>query len=207
MDHGLNERQRRFADGVLEGMSLKAAYEQAGYKSRGSAARKNASRLMTNDDVRAYLAEQRKKLTERVLMSAEKVVELFTRQATWLPAEIVTHEITCPRDIAKLPEATQLLIEGWHYDSKNRFVLEFVDRQHALDQLGKIFGVFQADRMNDRDREADLLATVFWRFVMAHHLHHGTPIADVIGHARRNPKEVEEWAESVGLIGSGEDAA
>lgn len=47
----LNDRQRLFVFGVLSGKDQTQAYIDAGFKSAGEAARSNASRLITNDNV------------------------------------------------------------------------------------------------------------------------------------------------------------
>jgi hypothetical protein len=71
----------------------------------------------------------------------------------------------------------------------------------ALDQLARIFGLYQADRLNDQDRsEAALLNTAFWRFVISLHVHHGITVAEAIELAQREPEAVGAWARAKGLL-------
>jgi phage terminase small subunit len=79
----MNDRQRRFADGVLSGLSATEAYEKAGYKARGAAAESKASRLVRNGKVAAYMAEKRKeteaeiKLTKTIVF--DRLHEIVTK--------------------------------------------------------------------------------------------------------------------------------
>lgn len=190
----LNERQRRFADNVLRGMTQEEAYIAAGYKSKGAAARKNASRLMTNEDVQAYLNDRRAELAEVALVEAKDVVREQMQRAFFTFESLVSEQLHGPEDIAKLPKQTQRLIKGWRYDQHGNLILDFVDRDTALDRLSRIFGVYQGEYTNSRDREANLLDEPFWDWVMSQHLHTGEPVADLISYGENNPKVVEKWA-------------
>lgn len=61
----LNDRQIRFANHVLEGVPASRAYLLAGYQANERAAEANASRLLRNDKVAAFLNERRKAAIER----------------------------------------------------------------------------------------------------------------------------------------------
>jgi hypothetical protein len=61
----LNPRQQRFVELYLSGLTAEESYRRAGYTASPSAARRNASRLLTNADVRAAIdrAAERQELT------------------------------------------------------------------------------------------------------------------------------------------------
>jgi phage terminase small subunit len=63
---GLTDKQRRFADLVLGGMAASRAYREAGYKAgTDRVGEAEASKLLRNPRVAAYLAERRAKAAER----------------------------------------------------------------------------------------------------------------------------------------------
>lgn len=63
---GLNARQQRFADLILEGRAGWRAYREAGYTARTDhAAGANAARLIASDRMARYLAQRRAAATER----------------------------------------------------------------------------------------------------------------------------------------------
>ena len=53
----LNARQERFCEFVASGMNQQDAYIQAGFRTTKEAARRNAARLMTKDDVKARIKD------------------------------------------------------------------------------------------------------------------------------------------------------
>jgi len=197
---GLNQRQRRFADLVLEGHAQGRAYELAGYKARGDSADVNASRLLGNARVAAYLAERRRVLLERSSTTAEAVIEELAAMAFYDPAEIAGHRLAGPDDIATLPEHVRPAIVGWSWDPQGRFVPRLANRLGALDLLARYLGLFQRDRVPDERSSDSLLTTPIWRYVFALHVTDGISIAEAEGYARRNPDRVTEWAREVGLI-------
>lgn len=70
-----NQRHESFAQALAKGKTADEAYAQAGYKSN----RKNASRLKTNEDIRARVAELQKKSADRVEVSIARVVRELSR--------------------------------------------------------------------------------------------------------------------------------
>jgi hypothetical protein len=75
--------------------------------------------------------------------SAESVVQALAHQALFDPGAFVS--VKCPEDLNKLvPERDRrLLIKGWKYDQKGNFVLDFVDKEKALDRLAQYHGVYR----------------------------------------------------------------
>ncbi len=72
-DHGLNSRQLLFAQGILSGKCQKQAAIDAGYEPRS--AKMTGSRMMTNDNVQAYIAEHRAKDEKKLRMTREQAVD------------------------------------------------------------------------------------------------------------------------------------
>lgn len=73
-------------------------------------------------------------------------------------------------------------------------------RVSALGLVGKHLGVFQADRTNDADAQADLLRDIQCRFAIGLHVHDGTPLEEALQIAMKNPLQVEDWAVKKGLM-------
>lgn len=73
--HRQSERLRLFAEAIAIGKSGPDAVAIAGYKSRGKAARNQASRLMANDDVGAMVDKLREKSATSAIKTAVEVKE------------------------------------------------------------------------------------------------------------------------------------
>lgn len=67
----LSVRVKRFCDFVASGDSQAEAYLKAGYKVTREDARKHASRLMTNDDVKFHIATLRQPQTKSILSTRD----------------------------------------------------------------------------------------------------------------------------------------
>jgi TPR repeat protein len=76
----LNDRQRLFCLYAVTGHSASEAYMLAGYASESDeAARANASRLIANDNVKAYLGELRAKAETKAVMTLQEKREYLAR--------------------------------------------------------------------------------------------------------------------------------
>jgi len=70
----LNSRQGRFAQSVAEGMNASAAYSAAGYSAnKNGAIRANASRLLTNANVKSRVAELQRQAAAKTLVTIEGI--------------------------------------------------------------------------------------------------------------------------------------
>ena len=67
----LPERQKRFVDGITQGMAQGAAYASAGYSALG--ADQNAGRMMKNDQIREAIAEVRAPLAKLVAWDRDRL--------------------------------------------------------------------------------------------------------------------------------------
>ena len=75
----LRGKQRKFADNYIKNGNATEAYVNAGYKVRSNeTARANASRLLTNANVKAYIEMRLKQLESAKLATAQETLEYLT---------------------------------------------------------------------------------------------------------------------------------
>ncbi|MBH9985195.1 terminase small subunit [Lactobacillus sp. M0390] len=75
----LRGKQRKFADNYIKSGNATEAYVNAGYKVRSNeTARANASRLLTNANVKAYIERRLKQLESAKLATAQETLEYLT---------------------------------------------------------------------------------------------------------------------------------
>ena len=75
----LRGKQRKFADNYIKSGNATEAYVNAGYKVRSNeTARANASRLLTNANVKAYIDKRLKQLESAKLATAQETLEYLT---------------------------------------------------------------------------------------------------------------------------------
>lgn len=109
-----NSRREKFAQGRVSGMSADAAYRAAGYRP----CRQSASRLLSNADVLARIAELQGPLIEKVQFDTELRLQLL--------AGIALDESKDPRArVAAIHEANKML--GAHASQQMNVRHSFVD--------------------------------------------------------------------------------
>jgi hypothetical protein len=195
----LSPERIAFCEGILEGKGHRVAYEESGFKAKGNAAT-NARQLLKEGEVQAYLAARRLELRETNRTAAERVIDEISAVAFANLAQFGAYELQGPEDLLALPEDLQRLVKGWKWDRHGNFVLQFEDRSRAREQLMKHFGLYQAERRNDQDEGAMLLATTLWQFVISLHVSKGLSIAAALQMAEANPELVEEWGQRHGVL-------
>lgn len=78
-EHGLNERQLRFADLYIELGNASEAYRKAGYEaSTEKTITVNASRLLANDNVKSYIDSRLADAQKKRIASADDVLEFLS---------------------------------------------------------------------------------------------------------------------------------
>lgn len=78
-EHGLNERQLRFADLYLELGNASEAYRQAGYKAdNNSTVETNSSKLLGNTKVKSYIDSRLSKAHEKRIADGDEVLATLT---------------------------------------------------------------------------------------------------------------------------------
>jgi hypothetical protein len=100
--------------------------------------------ILQKRDVRQLLRIVELQPYQALATSAESVVQALAHQALFDPGMFA--EIKSPEDLVRsIPERDRrLLVKGWKYDIKGRFVIEFVDKEKALDRLAQHHGVYRA---------------------------------------------------------------
>ena len=78
---GLTDKQRRFCEEYMLDFNATAAYSRAGYKANAEAARRNASRLLTNSNVQACLEELRSESRRDAKITLEQTMQEIGRVA------------------------------------------------------------------------------------------------------------------------------
>jgi len=93
----LNDQHRLFADHYLVSFDAVMAYGAAGYKGRGRAAESAASRILGRPDVRAYVAARIERISAKLELSTEKVLQRLWSVATADAAELIRVKYICCR--------------------------------------------------------------------------------------------------------------
>jgi phage terminase small subunit len=76
VDKKISEKQKKFCDYYLESGNATEAYIKAGYNTKG--ARHNASRMITNDNIKAYIEERTRQMDSERIATPEEVLKYFT---------------------------------------------------------------------------------------------------------------------------------
>jgi len=80
---GLNDKQRRFADFILQGKSQIEAHKLAGYTGKNDEARAaSACEILTNPNVEEYLTARRQKIAAKVELTTEHFARRLERIAS-----------------------------------------------------------------------------------------------------------------------------
>lgn len=150
MDKKLTDLQRKFVNNLLSGMSQVDAYEKAGYKARGAAARTNASRLLANVSIKQALTKGRQKAANKAEISQTRILREEARLAFLDPRTLVDTDGKLI-DLHKLPEDAARAISGLevieHADGKLKFKYRFNDKGRSLERISRHLGMYN-DKLN-----------------------------------------------------------
>lgn len=151
--HGLNDQQLRFADEYLIDFNASAAYERAGYAARGKARDANASRLLANPELQAYLSTRKQALLKRTETDQDAALErlkalaLGDRRALFNPEGGFKdiHEMTVEQaamiqgiEVVEMATGTGKARKVIGYTKK----VKLVNSLDAVRTLGQHFGLF-----------------------------------------------------------------
>ena len=200
----LTPQEMEACEAILSGDTPTVAYR----RETGNESSTAFSSFIKNDEVRYYLAARRMELRLKEhgdVDPADEWLRQMRAQAYMDPAEFLAEGAPrSPEDILKWPEHIRRAVSGYKWDRMGNFVVEFVDKKAAQDMLARYWGLYQADRINDRDVETNLIASGVWRFVMSLHLYKGTSIAEGYMLARREPEKVDAWVRAHPALEPGE---
>lgn len=74
----MTEKQKRFADEYIKSLNATEAYKIAYSSKNENTARKNGSRLLTNDDIQKYIQDQLEELQSDTIASSTEILENLT---------------------------------------------------------------------------------------------------------------------------------
>lgn len=150
-----NTRHETFAQARVAGMTIEAAYVQAGYKAN----RSNAARMNAKEHIRQRIRELQDAAAEQAEMTAAQVLEeigqiafsdireLFDQDGNLLPVEAM------PEKAAKAIQSIKVTSKAVPGSETGEMVftteIKFWDKNAALDRLFRHFGLHEPDRKSD----------------------------------------------------------
>ena len=159
----ITDKQRAFVDEYLIDLNATRAYK-AVYKSckKDEAARVNSSRLLTNANVAAYLAQRQQELQQRTEITQDKVVQelaaiAFADIADYVQVKdhggLPMVEITPTGDIPVSKRAAIASIK----QGNNGIEVKLHNKLDALDKLGRHLGMFKDKAEEDQNGQIEAL--------------------------------------------------
>ncbi len=122
-------------------MNATRAAVRAGYS--GRTAQQQASRMLLNVVVQGELQRLMAERSARVEITADRVLRELVEMALYDPGIIAGEKITCPDDIARLPENVRRAIVGWSWDRGGNFIIRLAGKAQALDMIGQHLGMWK----------------------------------------------------------------
>jgi len=140
----LTEKQKRFCDYYIETLNATESYKKAGYKVKtDGAARANASRLLTNANIKSYIDERLKELEDKRIAKADEVLKHLTAA---MRGEI-DEEVVVVENIGD-------------YESRARVVKKQIsakDRIRAAELLGKRYAMWTDKQQIDSNNVVTII--------------------------------------------------
>jgi len=157
----LTIKQERYVQELIKGKSQREAYRIAypgSVKWKPESVDAKASALFKNDKVRIRYEELTREIEKDVIADVEEVKRLLIETQL----AIIKAEPTDLFDIAASDDGMSLVsvakaeikvdkraIKGYKYDSQGRLIIEFYDKQKAIDSLKDIYGLNQAEEKTE----------------------------------------------------------
>ena len=141
----LNEKQKRFADEYLIDLNATQAAIRAGYSPRSAA--EQASRLLKNAKVRAYIDERMAELSRRTGVNQERILRELARIAFVNAPDLINMEDATIREDATIDDMAAITsVRVKVIPTENGQGIEreirLADKIRALDLLGKRFAMW-----------------------------------------------------------------
>jgi len=147
-----NQRHEAFAQGLAKGLTADQAYQEAGYKPQ----RQNASRLMTNDDIQARVAELIEAAANRAEIDIARTLKELVRIGTSDIRNALTPNgaLLDPQDwdddfaaaVSSIEVVTNTGDQGKDEDGRkiveHTHKIKMWDKNSALDKIAKHLGMF-----------------------------------------------------------------
>jgi len=173
-----NIKHEKFAQGIVKGMTIDAAYVAAGYKPNDS----NASRLNGNDRIRARVAELAEGAAKRAAKNLDDVIAEYERIAFTGMSKFIRFDsegnpqidlsTSDPADLDLIAEAQTVVKRqpGKGRGKDKTDDVEFVtvkikpmDRLKALEKLGAHLGMGDKAANQSTDRLADAIRAISFK--------------------------------------------
>lgn len=171
-EHGLNAKQRRFADEYLLDLNATAAYKRAGYAGIGNSAESAACSLLSNVKVSAYIALRQEKLQVKMEITQERVLAEYAKLAFLDPRKffnargglIPITELDADTAAALAGMDIAMERDGEDEDGKPKYVpvhkIKMIDKKGALDSIARTLGMFKDKVEVSGDPFAELIKAV-----------------------------------------------
>ena len=137
----LTPKQAAFVREYLIDLNATQAVIRSGYSAK--TAHVTAAKMLSNAKVQGAVQIGMSARAEKAELSAERVLKELCCLALYDPAEIAKESVTCPADIAKLPEHVRRCIIGWSWDKMGNFVLKLSPKTPNLELLGRHLALFR----------------------------------------------------------------
>ena len=141
---GIKPKQQLFALEYLKDLNAAGAYRRSGYKGRGNTAEVEACRLLRNPKVKAIIDRELTDRHERLKMTADEVVEAFSRIARANMkdyAEWGSSGVTL-RDSKAIPDEFAACVQEIS-EGPNGVRFKLHSKAEALTALAKYFNLFE----------------------------------------------------------------
>ncbi|MBW2178786.1 MAG: terminase small subunit [Deltaproteobacteria bacterium] len=143
----LSPMQDKFIHNLIKGMTQEKAYIKAGYAPK--AARKNASRLMTNDNIVKELAIRKARATKLADVNAANIIKGIAQIAFFDIRKIYNRDGTLKKlhEIDKNTAAALVGVDVQESIIYGQFTkkIKMSDKLKALEYLAKFEGLFEKD--------------------------------------------------------------
>lgn len=153
---GLTNKQKMFVREYLVDLNATQAAIRAKY-SVGRAS-EIGSQLLRKTTIAAALQAEMDKRAHKTEINAERVIKELACMGLYDPAAMVEQPVTCPADIANLPEHVRRAIVGWSWDSSGNFVLKLADKKSALELIGRHLAMWRD--VGSRENPAEMVHRV-----------------------------------------------
>lgn len=146
----LNPRHKRFCEEYLLDLNGSAAYKRAGYRATDEAARRNASRLLTNADVQEYISELKAQQSSRTSITADRVLQEYARIAFSNLTDVVTFNQQgldlkdsqqLPDDVKAAIASVTVVVTENEGGTTRKHSVRMHDKLKALDYIGNYLGL------------------------------------------------------------------
>lgn len=136
----MTEKQKRFADEYLIDLNATRAYRVA-YPSvkRDEAGAVNASKLLRNTKVSAYISERMEERQKRTEVTQDRVLQELAAIAFTEVTDIVSisNGNVCVKETAALTDSQKKAITGIKVDKFGNIEIKMNDKESALEMLGR----------------------------------------------------------------------